>query len=371
MHRGVREFIRWVRDHAKDGGTVSMEPPATAQGLSSLEHQLGSPLPADHRLVLGVFNGATLPSGRLLSAIPGPGHTIDAALRQIAQFFEQDFLDVELPLPFHRTSAGSFLCFDRSAAPVQDTWPIVDFDPESGLLRLTHRTFDGWCRLCVAEWTSDDFEDEFSVEKYLAQGTRHADIEPDVSIAHVTVAHAHRRAGEPEESLERYLKAARCVPPISWADWEALKLAALLRNAGDAFEAGSRLAKRAPPEMWEERGGTPSQAAFAIAKVAPAGQGQWLRLIDLLCDQALDEDDKHAAEGIRAALNAQAPLPAPHPPAEAEVTPDEDLDVWWAQLCEAYREGSVREDTLLFDVKLGPLAARFDLADVLRIRRDF
>jgi hypothetical protein len=123
--------------------------------------------------------------------------------------------------------------------------------------------------------------------------------------------------------------------------------------------------------MWEERGGTPSQAAFAIAKVAPAGQGQWLRLIDLLCDQALDEDDKHAAEGIRAALNAQAPLPAPHPPAEAEVTPDEDLDVWWAQLCEAYREGSVREDTLLFDVKLGPLAARFDLADVLRIRRDF
>ena len=37
------------------------------------------------------------------------------------------FLDPELLLPFHRTDTGSYLCFDRSAAPVSDTWPVVDF----------------------------------------------------------------------------------------------------------------------------------------------------------------------------------------------------------------------------------------------------
>ena len=129
--------------------------------------------------------------------------------RYAAEDADVSFLDPELLLPFHRTEAGSYLAFDRSAAPVSDTWPIVDYDLETGERRLIHRTFDGWCRLCVAEWTAPDYTEEFTVEKYLLQGERHASIEPDVSIAHVTVAHANRRAGEPEKALESYLKACR------------------------------------------------------------------------------------------------------------------------------------------------------------------
>ncbi|HJL17885.1 MAG TPA: SMI1/KNR4 family protein [Sandaracinaceae bacterium LLY-WYZ-13_1] len=373
MHRGVRELIRWVKEH--DGSElVKVHRPAQAVELAALEHQLGAPLPADLKLVLGVFDGGRLPNGVLLGAQPGPGDTIEAGLKAMAAEHDVSFLDPELLLPFHRTEAGSYLAFDRSAAPVSDTWPIVDYDLATGEMRLIHRTFDGWCRLCVEEWSSDDYAAEFTIEKYLAQGKRHTTVEPDVSIAHVTVAHGLRRAGEPEASLESYLRAGRCVPAVPWSDWEALKLAALLRYPADALEAGMRLGKRAPASMWELRETTPSRVAFALAQVAPPpGEAQepWLRIVDQLVAQALDDDDRAASEAIRAAMVAGEPVPEPDPPQEADVEVTEDVEASWQGMLEAYRDGLLREDDLLLDPRFRAVAASHDLSDVLRVRRDF
>ncbi len=373
MHRGVRELIRWVQEH--DGSeTVRAHRPAAAKEVTALEHQLGAPLPADLKVVLGVFDGAALPNGVFLSAAPGPGDTIEAALKLLAEEEGVSFLDPEVPLPFQRTELGSYLAFDCSAAPISDTWPVVDFDPGSGETRLIHRTFDGWCRLCVREWTSADYAEEFTVEKYLRQGERHALIEPDVSIAHVTVGHALRRAGEPERSLESYLRAGRCVPAVPWADWEALKLAVLLRYPADAMEAGSRLAKRAPAATWEIRGTTPSRVAYALGKVAPpvgADQETWLRMLDQLVAQALDEEDREAAAAIRRAVVQGDPLPLPSPPQEAPVEVADDLQAAFTRVCDAYREGAVRDDDLILDPRLDPIWQFHDPADVVRIRRGF
>ncbi|MFK7992031.1 MAG: SMI1/KNR4 family protein [Sandaracinaceae bacterium] len=374
MHRGVREFIRWVQKQASSE-TVRVEGPAQAKEVTALEHQLGSPLPADLKLVLGVFDGGTLPNGVLLSAKPGPGNTIEAGLKALAEDADVSFLDPELLLPFHQTEAGSYLAFDRSAAPVADTWPIVDYDLGSGERRLIHRTFDGWCRLCVAEWTAADYAEEFTVEKYLIQGERHAGIEPDVSIAHVTVAHANRRMGEPEKALESYLRAGRCVPAVPWTDWEALKLASLLRYPADALEAGARLGKRAPEAMWDQRETTPSRVAFALARVAPPpdsdAQEPWLRILDQLVAQAVDDDDRAATTAIRAAVVEGKPAPAPEPPQEAPVTLGDDLDAVWSAMADSYRDGELREDDLLLDLRLRVLEPAHELVDLLRIRRGF
>lgn len=374
MHRGIREFIRWVQAE-ENRDLVRVERPSTAKEITALEHQLGAPLPTDLKLVLGVFDGASLPNGVLLSAQAGPGNTIEAGLKALAEVSETSFLDPELLLPFHRTEAGSYLAFDRSAAPVSDTWPVVDYDLESGERRLIHRTFDGWCRLCVAEWTAPDYEAEFSVEKYLAQGERHARIEPDVSIAHVTVAHAFRRAGNPEEALESYLSAGRCVPAIAWSDWEALKLAALLSYPAHALEAGMRLGKRAPAFMWDQRETTPSRVAYALARVAPPPGDElepWIRILDQLVAQAFDEHDEAAAIAIRKAMVTGArPVPLPHPPQEAEVEPVDDLDAMWLRCADAYAAGRLREDDLLLDPRFAPLATKYALVDLLRIRRGF
>lgn len=374
MHSGVREFIRWVK--ASDGTELAKaERPAASKELTALEHQLGTPLPTDLRLVLATFDGATLPNGILLGAQPGPGNTIEAALKAMADELETSFLDPELLLPFHRSDSGSYLAFDRSAAPVSDTWPVVDFDLESGEQRIIHRTFDGWCRLCVAEWTADDHGAEFTVEKYLAQGRRHADIEADVSIAHVTVAHALRRAGQPEEALDSYLHAGRCVPAVAWTDWEALKLASLLGYPAHALEAGARLGKRAPTSMWDERETTPSRVAYALARVAPPpGEDQepWFRIVDQLVSQALDDDDRAACHEIRRVLaTGQGAIPSPSPSQEADIEFGDDLEALWARCAKAYLEGALREDDLLLDLRFEPLSKVHDLVDLLRIRRGF
>jgi hypothetical protein len=264
MHRGVRDFIRWMEDHREQAG-IALQPPAQAKDVQAIEHHVGSPLPADLRIVLGRFNGAVMPAGTLLTAAPGPGATIESALKEVAAQREASFLDPDLLLPFHRTEQGTVLAFDRSAAPIADTWPIVDFDPETGEVKLVHRTFDGWCRLCFQEWTTE-IDTVFDLDKYLRQGHRHVEIEPDVSIAHVTVAHALRRAGKPALALSGYLHGGRCVPPIPWADWEALKLAALLGDFDAVAEAGGRLAKRTPARIWEQRGTTPSRVAYVLAR---------------------------------------------------------------------------------------------------------
>jgi len=373
MHRGVRELIRWAEQNNGQTG-VALRPPAQTGDLHTMEQEIGSPLPADLRLVLGRFNGAQLPSAVLLTAAQGPGATIDAALRQVATQREVSFLDPELLLPFARTEHGSVLAFDRSAAPVSDTWPIVDYDPESGDLRLVHRTFDAWCRVQVGEWTSADFGGPFTLDRYLAQGQRHASVEPDVSVAHVTVGHALRRAGRPEEALASYLRGARCVPAEPWCDWEAIKLAVVLGDDAAVLEAGGRLGKRAPESTWELRGTTPSRVAFLVARgmrrATRADGTPWLRILDHLLLQTYEDDDRAACTAIRAAAETTHALPEPTPAQPRKFPPTEPLAVWWSQLQAAYHGGALRDDDLALDPIYDSLPDQ-RAAGLLRIRRDF
>ena len=252
---------------------------------------LGGPLPADLRFVLTRFNGGTLPAGNLLPAGIEPG-TIGATVREYAEAVGGDFLDSELLLPFHRTPEGSLLCFDRSAGPVSDTWSIVDYYEDLDEHRLMYRTFDGWCRVCVAEWTSPDFAADFTLDTYLRSGQRHADVEPDVATAHATVAHALKRAGRPEDALESYLRGARCVPQLPWCDWEALKIAAILHLHVPAFEAATRVSSHAPAHRWAQRETTPGRVAEVAGPLILSARDRepWMRILDHLHQQADAED---------------------------------------------------------------------------------
>lgn len=369
MHRGVREFIQWLEDN-RDQPDVNLEKPASARVLDSMEQQLGVPLPSDLRHVLSRFNGGAVPSGALIPGGVGPG-TIEAEVRRFAEEVGADFLDPELPLPFHRTDEGSLLCFDRSAGPVSDTWPIVDYDEETGEMRMVHRTFDGWCDHCVAEWSSPDFREDFTLDKYLRMGARHVAVEPDVASAHATVAHAFKRAGNPELALDSYLQAARCVPALPWCDWEALKLAILLGRVPDALEAASRLCGRAPKARWKERETSPGAVADLVGRMARKVQDEsaWVRLLDQLIEQAEGDDKDHAAEVRRCVVTGE-PLPAVLEPRQT-FAPAPDVDEWWASVEQAYAQGRLRDEDLLFDPQLAELAKHKPLSELLRIRREF
>lgn len=372
MHAGVREFIRWLTDDARSAEEAKLNPPAKDGEIAVVEQLLGGPLPTDLRLVLHRFNGGSLPNGELLPAGIEPG-SIGATIRDYADTVGLDFLDSELLLPFFKTPEGSWLAFDRSAGPVADTWNIVDYYPETDDHSLTFRTFDGWCRFCVAEWTADDFGNEFSLDTYLASGRRHASVEPDVATPHATVAHAYRRAGKPEESLESYLNAARCVPALEWCDWEALKIAKILELPDPAYEAASRLCRFAPEERWELRECYPGMVAEVIGPVAKRDDEptRWLRLLDMLTKQA-DEEDAPVIRGVRDAIVGGTPLPPVRPIRDEPPVPQQpDVDAWWKAAEYAYAVGSIRDD----DIALGPELARLGrvrpLANLLRIRRDF
>ncbi len=372
MHRGVQALVRWLSTH-QDFPGVTLQRPATTAELNALEQQLGVPLPADLRLVLSRFNGGTLPNGTMLSAGIGPG-TIEEAVRAFAESVEADFLDPELLLPFFRTNEGSLLCFDRSAAPISDTWPIVDHFEDTGDTRLVFRTFDGWCRTCVGSFDAPDFLDEFSLDKYLAQGRRHVEIEPDVATAHATVAHALKRAGLPEDALRSYLAAARCVPPLPWCDWEALKLAALLEREPEAIEAASRLCSPAPTSRWADRETTPASVADVIGQCAIRAEDRspWVRFLDQLVDVAWEDDEKLHVHEVRKAVVSGEALPETRAPRDEPVVPAQDeLEAWWQMAREAYIAGMLRDDDMLLDPTLKPLRQQRDFTELLRIRRDF
>ncbi len=371
MHRGVRELIRWVEAH-RDHPDVKLNPPASASDIGALEQMLGGPLPADLRWLLSRFNGGTLPAGELLPAGIGPG-TIGHTVREYAEAIGGDFLDTELLLPFHRTPEQSLLAFDRSAGPVSDTWPIVDYFQDLQEHRLMFRTFDGWCRVCVAEWTSPDFGEEFTLDTYLRAGERHASTEPDVATAHATVAHALKRSGRPEDAMHAYLRAARCVPPLPWCDWEALKLAALLGDESVAFEAADRLSSRAPKSRWHQRETSPGRVAEVVAPLAlrSSDRGAWLRLGHQLAAQA-EVGDKPVVEAVVGALEHGGDPPRPRPPRASSVCPGQaDFDAWWAEARRAYVDGSLREDDLLLDPELVRLGRVRPVVELLRIRREF
>ncbi len=366
MHRGVQALIQWLENNPVDGGRG-----ASAPDVASVTETIASPLPTDLRLLLAQLDGGELPTGLLLSATGEHERSIRGGLQAVARTLQQPVDDPELPLPFFSADDDSVLCFDRSAGPVADTWPVVDVQPE-GQVRLVHRTFDGWCRLRLAEWTADDFGQDFSLDSYLAAGRRHVAIEPDVAVAHATVAHALRRAGEPERALESYERAARCVPSEAWCDWEALKLATLLDDTPQALTSARRLSARAPRERWALRETTPGAVADALSVVAQRLQQPdiVLRLLDQLAEAA-DGDDAERVATTRHALHKGEPMRPTSPPNPTAVSPHPDPKVFWANLEKAYRAGAVRDDDLLLDPMYRQLESYRPLKELLRIRREF
>jgi len=373
MHRGVQALLSWIGEHPSFPG-VKLAGPADLAALTEVEDQVLSPLPTDLRMLLVQHNGGQLPTGILLRAGGSGPDSIIGELRRLAPLFGMAPEDPELPLPYFRSHEGAVLAFDRGAAPVADTWPVVDCAADEGLeLRLVHRTFDGWCRLCLREWTAPDYGQQFSLSRYLNGGLRHVEVEPDVATAHATVAHALRRSGEPERALGSYLLAARCVPQLAFCDWEGLKLAVLLRDVDSALTIARRLCSRAPARAWQARATTPRQVAdvlgLLVAEVDPPEP--LLALLDLLGGQAPDEESRQAIAALRRAVFGGAAVPAPRPLRPTAVQPLPQLEAFWSATEHAYRQGAVRDEDLLLDPAYRPLARIRPLVDLLRIRRDF
>jgi len=371
MHRGVQALLAWLAEHGRPQG-VRLAGPADARELAEVQERLATPLPTDLTILLGRHNGGTVPSGVLLHAGGIGPDSILGTQRDLAMRLERPVDDPELPLPYFRSSEGAVLAFDRSAAPVADTWPVVDCPPDGHELRLVHRTFDGWCRVCLREWNASDFGAEFTLERYLAGGRRHVEVEPDVAVAHATVAHALRRSGDPERALQSYLVAARCVPPLPWCDWEALKLAVLLRKPKAALAAGRRLCVRATRTGWRARGASPRQVADVLALLVTEVDPPEpiVRLLDQLTVQAKPEDAR-AITALRRAVYCGEALPAATPVRPTAVQPDPDASAFWAHTEAAYREGRVRDEDLLLDPAYRTLDRHRPMSDLLHIRRDF
>jgi hypothetical protein len=367
MHRGVQALISWILENPNFTG-LQMHPPATPAAVARIEEAIASPLPSDLRLLLGRWDGGQLPSGTLLDTAETGPHSLLQALAELGRRLGRPAEDPELPLPYFLGSDGALLAFDRSAAPIADAWPVIDCPPDGAELRLVHRTFDGWCRLCLAQWTAPDFGARFSLDGYLRSGQRHVDVEPDVPAAHATVAHALRRSGEPELALQSYLRAGRAVPPLPFCDWEALKLALLLGDAGSALEAGRRSSARVSAAGWRARATTPGRVAEALGLLASEidPPEPLLSLLDQLAEQA-DEGERGLVAAIRHAVCDGSALPPTRPGRADGAAPLTE----WPQLAEAYRQGGVRDEDLLFDPIYQKLGRTQPLADLLRIRREF
>jgi len=372
MHRGVQAMLSWIAENPGFPG-LRLAGAAGPSELPEVEDRIFSPLPTDLRMLLAQHNGGALPTGTLLRAGGAGADTILGELERLGLLFGRASDDPELPLPYFRSNEGALLAFDRSAAPVADTWPVIDCPPDLPELRLVHRTFDGWCRLCLREWTAPDFGAEFSLERYLNGGLRHAEVEPDVATAHATVAHALRRAGEPERALAAYLIAARCVPQLAFCDWEGLKLAVLLRDAKSALTIGRRLCTRAPARGWQARATTPRQVADVLSHLVTEVEPPepLLALLDQLGAQAPDDESKAAIGALRRAVFGGEAVPPPQPVRPTAVSPQLQLDAFWEATEQAYLHGAVRDEDLLLDPAYRPLARHRPLADMLRVRRDF
>lgn len=374
MHQGVREFVRWV-ESKRDAEGMSINAPATRNELMSLEQVLRQPLPEDFRLLLARFNGGQLPMGKMLPCGMEPG-SIGAAIRDYAESVERDFLDPELLLPFFHTLEGSLLAFDRSAGPVSDTWPVVDYYPDTGEHRLVYRTFDGFCRRYVLEWQSEDWGADFTVDTYLRSGLRHARAEPDVPTAHATVAHAYRRAGEPRLALASYLKASRCVPPLHWVEWEALKLATILGDHEAAMEALAALAAPAPVGRWNDRETTSGRVAEVVGILAQRAprrtRGAWLGALDQLAANASDDEESQVVVAVREAIFSGGALPEPRPIRDQSVCPPgPDTEEWFGRVKLAYLQGLIRDEDLVLDTGLRRLSKTHNFEEVISARRDF
>src|SRR5688572_24472132 len=120
---------------------------------------------------------------------------------------------------------------------------------------------------------------------------------------------------------------------------------------------------------------TPSRVAYVIARTirfeSPDPKTQYLRAIDHLVSQALDDDDSKAIRGIVLALDQDTPLPPPSPAKANLVPPQADMTAWWAAMRASYTAGQLRDDDLALDATYDPLRKHYALGDLLRIRREF
>jgi hypothetical protein len=369
----VQALVGWIDSHHGKAAGVTLRPPAAVAHLAALEDVLVSPMPSDLRMLLGRHDGGRLPNGVLLSAsLAAQGDSIIETRADLATRLGKKPDDPELPLPFYRSDEGAVLVFDRSAGPVPDTWPIADYHLETRETRLVYRTLDGFCSYCVADWTDSDFNAPFSLDKYLKAGLRHAKMEPDVSAAHATAAHALRRAGRPKDALASYLRAARCLPALAYADWEALKLAVLLGDVPAALEAATRVSSRAPKGRWRARETKPVRIAQALSWLADEKEHRELlmRLLDQLAAQA-DGDDLAAIQAVRKAMFTESPMPETRATRATAVPAEANPLKRWNVLEQAYIEGRVRDEDLLLDPAYGGRHADPPLYRLLTIRRDF
>lgn len=369
MHQGVRDLLAWTRAH-RDDPAVRLHPPARSSELTELERELGQPLPTDLRIVLGYFNGGRLPIAELLPAGIGPG-TIGGALKSYAHHIGRDFLDRELLLPFARTDEDSLLAFDRAAGPIADTWPIVDYHPSTRTHRLVYRTFDGFCRHALAEWTSEDFGEPFSLDLYLRKAQRHLEAEGDVAAAHAALAHAERRAGLVEKAIRSYLRAGSLTPSEYWCDYEALKLAVLTNDAEAGIQAATRLAQPCPPERWERREAEPGRVAEAMGILARRSGKEQPILALLMRLRGSAYGDLAIVDQVIASLRAGEPIKTRPIASTPVVEPSTDRNIYAQRLTDAYVAGTLRDENMLFDPGLAPLRDAGWFGELHKIRREF
>jgi hypothetical protein len=161
------------------------------------------------------------------------------------------------------------------------------------------------------------------------------------------------------------------VPPLPWCDWEALKLAVLLRQPSKALEAANRLSTKAPPARWRYRETTPAKVAEVIGRMAAEApdRAPWLRILDLLVEQAT-APDLDVVHGVRRAVSNGEDLPPTRPIRPTVLAPEPEAARLWQAAKLAYERGALRDDDLLLDPALLPLW-QYDLGELLRIRRDF
>ena len=105
---------------------------------------------------------------------------------------------------------------------------------------------------------------QFTLESYLRSGQRHVEIEPDVAVAHATVAHALRRAGKPELALRRTCAAHAACRLCRGATGKRSRSRCCSATPMRARGCGARLSRARRQPRWDQRATTPSWSADVL-----------------------------------------------------------------------------------------------------------
>ena len=97
----------------------------------------------------------------------------------------------------------------------------------------------------------------------------------------------------------------------------------------------------------------------------------WVRLLDLLEEQAQEAADKTRINSLRRGVVAGNGLPPPELGRPSVVPEQVDSGAWFEAVRAAYVAGELRDEDLLLDPALEPLRKKKPFAEILRIRREF